>query len=287
MKELCATKDDTLGLVVDYMQNLYPPFIPVQEMFYNHKLSVYSFGVHNLKMGEVLFYMYNESATKKGANEVCSFLYDYIQKNVPSHIRKLYIFFDNCEGQNKNTIVLKLWSVLRDSSRFDFIEHIFPIRGHSFNPCDSDFAVAKRLIRTRDRIYTVRTFMTLIIQASECQVFRVTLVQSSQVLDFKTWSTQHFKKTVSSFEDKKQKFAIQSYHQFTFTTKNGTGMTVRRSIDHVTSFKFHLRKSPRLINPANQDWPSPVTHEFRALKAEKWNQQLQLLWYIPQHHMDY
>ncbi len=130
--------------------------------------------------------------------------------------------------------------------------------------------------------------MTLIIQASERQPFRITLIEPSLVLDFKTWSTRYFKKTVSFLEDKK--FAIQSYHQFTFATKNGTGMTVRHSFDHTMSFKFHLRKSPWPINPADQDcqdWPSPVTHEFRAIMVEKRNQLLQLLRYIPKWHMDY
>ena len=102
-RELCRSDDSVCGLVFDFMQNLQLPHIPVQEIFYMRQIWVYAFCVTNLKDNSSRVYLYSEGNAKKGANEVCSFIYDYIKNYcVPKTVQSLYLFSDGCPGQNKN-----------------------------------------------------------------------------------------------------------------------------------------------------------------------------------------
>lgn len=276
---------DTLGIVFDYMQNLYLPWIPVQELFYLRKLTVNVFAIHNLKEETVMFYIYDETTAQKGANEVCSFVYDYIRTQVQDEsIRKLYVFSDNCGGQNKNAMMLAMWSALRDTERFDLIEHVYPIRGHSYNPCDADFAQAKTLIRDHDRIYSVKTFAKLIIQSSDAGKFQVTIVSSDMILDFKSWTSSLFKKTAKAVGHPTVKFAIQKFNQFVFSRENGTALLARTHVnDDAMSFLFVLRNEH---DPFLQ-WPTRAYEECLPITLQKRNDVLKLLEYIPRQFLSF
>lgn len=56
-------------------------------------------------------------------------------------------FSDGCFGQNRNHAMVRMLSCLVTTKMFKDIKQYFPIRGHSFLPCDRDFAVLKRKLR--------------------------------------------------------------------------------------------------------------------------------------------
>ncbi|CAH1970996.1 unnamed protein product [Acanthoscelides obtectus] len=83
-------------------------------------------------------YIYHEGQAKKTANEICSFLLDYL-KDVPrNNINEIQLYSDNCWGQNKNHTLVRMLLALTDSGQLSKIVHYFPIRGHSFLPFDRD-----------------------------------------------------------------------------------------------------------------------------------------------------
>lgn len=136
------------------MQNLPLPEIPVQEAFYLRQLWVFNLGIKNLQTGKSHFYLYHEGQDKKGPNEICSLLNEYITKNIPQNCKELHIFSDNCPGQNKNNTVVRFLMTLVATGRFEKIFQYFPVCGHSFLPCDRDFGVIKRKLKRIDHIYT-------------------------------------------------------------------------------------------------------------------------------------
>ncbi|PSN30021.1 hypothetical protein C0J52_27404 [Blattella germanica] len=75
------------SITFDFMQNLPLPNIPVQETLY-------------------LLYLYHEGQGKKGANEVSSFLYHYVQHYIPQSINELNLFSDGWPGQNKSHTIV-------------------------------------------------------------------------------------------------------------------------------------------------------------------------------------
>lgn len=56
---------------------------------------------------------------------------------------------------------------------FERINYNFPVRGHSFLPCDRDFGSIKRLLRKVDRVYTPDQYDELILKASKVGRFSV------------------------------------------------------------------------------------------------------------------
>nr|CAH7741542.1 unnamed protein product [Callosobruchus chinensis] len=129
-----------------YIQNNMPiPVVPVQEMFYYRQSWLYEFEIHDLKSDTGYFYTYHEGQASKGLNEVCNFIDDYIKK-MPVEIQELYIFSDSCSEQNHNHPVVKFFLYHVQSKRFREIVQYFPIRGHSFLPCDRDFGRVKQVM---------------------------------------------------------------------------------------------------------------------------------------------
>ncbi|KAJ4441827.1 hypothetical protein ANN_11686 [Periplaneta americana] len=86
-----------------------------------------------------------------------------------------------------------------DSERFEKIEQFYPIRGHSFLPCDRDFAIVKRTMRKHDRFYSMHQLTKIIITSSLSRKFIVE-VEICDIKHFKDWWQEFYKKTCVSEE---------------------------------------------------------------------------------------
>lgn len=236
-----------LSLCMDFMQNIPLPVIPVQETFYLRQLSVNVFCIHDIKKNTARFYVYHEGIAHKGPNEVCSLLYDFLQ-DVPPNITELRLYADNCGGQNKNHTLCRLMLCLTQSGRFKTIEQYFPIRGHSFLPCDRDFGTIKKELRKHDRIYSVEEIRNLIIRSSQPGKFVVTEVQATDVFDFKNWWPTLYKKHCVSEETRSRQtpkegkvhFAISSFTHFTYCNSIPGTLVARNFIDGLVTHTFRM-----------------------------------------------
>lgn len=259
-----SQEDETfLGICYDYMQNISLPIIPVQEIFYLRQLSVSIFCIHNLKTGKNVLFMYHEGQAKKGPNEVCSFVMTYIKKYVDPKVIELMLFSDNCAGQNKNNTAIRMNMALVDSGRFRKIQQIFPMRGHSFLPCDRAFGIIKRSLRRKERLYDIQELLELIVSSSrQTDFFTVHLVSGKDVTEFKKWWVQHFKKTAISLETKdrriprteKVSFSISKFHHLTFKKIGGdVPVRTREFIDGAITHTFLLKIRPLICTPLPQE----------------------------------
>ncbi|XP_046684818.1 uncharacterized protein LOC124370567 [Homalodisca vitripennis] len=200
-KFFCKIKTDTedkqndniLCLSFDFMQNVQIPKIPVQETFYLRQLSVNLFCIHNLKTNKADIYLYHQGTANKGPNEVCSFLLHYLN-HLDKQYNELHLYSDNCWGQNKNHPLSRFLSAITELKLFDKVEQYYPIRGHSFLPCDRDFSIIKRELRKNDRLYTVDQISDFILKSSKNEKFVVHKVTTQQILDFKSWWPVFYKK---------------------------------------------------------------------------------------------
>jgi len=248
--------DDTVVLCFDYMSNLPLPNIPVQEVFYMRQLWVNIFCVHDVKTNQAKMYMYHEGEARKSPNEVCSFLLHYFENCIHVNTKNIILFSDGAAGQNKNHTVVRFLMNLCDRGKFKTITHFFPIRGHSFLPCDRDFGSIKRLLRKTDRIYTPQQYAQLIIEASRCGRFTVHKVQTDEILNFKNWWPSSYKKTVSSDEtsrrgshkDDRITFKISSYKHFIFRHSLPGKVEVKTFINGLSSSTFTFRKTNLYAN---------------------------------------
>ena len=90
------------------MQNIQLPVSPVQELFYMRQLTINLFCVHDIKKNSATMYIYHEGIDKKSPNEVCSFLFDFLQ-DVPTYIEELHVYRDNFGGENKNHSLIRFF----------------------------------------------------------------------------------------------------------------------------------------------------------------------------------
>eukprot|EP00978_Attheya_sp_CCMP212_P039672 scaffold208562_cov36-Attheya_sp.AAC.2 len=130
--------------VMDYSQNLdIPHFGDEQpgETYYYSPLSVYCFGTIDCSTTpeHMHAFIYKEGQGKKGGNNVSSLILCLLQEK--DLLRKggneLAIVMDNCTGQNKNKMVLRLAPLLVELGFFKKVSFVFLVRGHTKNICDS------------------------------------------------------------------------------------------------------------------------------------------------------
>jgi len=174
------------------MANFSLPQISVQDLYYYRQLIVCNFGVHNLSTGSMKCYVYHEGEAGKRPNEVIPFINHYINNDIGKEVERLYIFCDNCAGQNKNNAIIRLLMGLVENKRFKEVQVLYPMRGHSFMPCDRDFGLIKRSLVKYERLYTIDQYINLISEASKIpNKFSVVKVHNTKVqnyiIDYKKW----------------------------------------------------------------------------------------------------
>lgn len=62
------------------------------------------------KMDGGVIGIWGEKDGKRGVNEICTHLYNYLQQvDQEGRYRKIRLYCDNCPGQNKNRIILTMF----------------------------------------------------------------------------------------------------------------------------------------------------------------------------------
>lgn len=110
-------------------------------------------GVHNLRSGAAVMYVWDESKASRGPEEIGSCLLHYFKKYVAT--KNVIMYSDACGGQNRNIKMALFCQYVVQSEHFDItrIRHNFLVSGHSFLPCDSDFGVIEKNKRYNPNIF--------------------------------------------------------------------------------------------------------------------------------------
>lgn len=135
-------------ICVDFQQVLFCPTLTHSNMFYQRQLSSYNFTIHDVGTGNITINLWNESIARRGSAEIVSCLLKYVTNNFnvleAGQNRTLLVWSDRCVGQNNNWKVLARYYYLIKCKYFTEINQKFLCSGHSFLPCDRDFAVIER-----------------------------------------------------------------------------------------------------------------------------------------------
>ena len=138
-----------LVLCMDLQQTHMIPKSSNGTHFYKRKLNVYNFCIVDVQRGVPNFYLWEEFNGRRGASEIYSCIYKFLQENLfklSNRPRKLRIIADNCGDQNKNNNLVLALLRLVHLDLFDRIELAFMVPGHSYLPCDQTFGnIANKL----------------------------------------------------------------------------------------------------------------------------------------------
>ena len=141
-----------ITLVMDYCQNLDLPHLGGEQpgdTYYFSPVWLYCLGIVDVFEDQLYAYIYEESAAKKGANNVALILMYHVITFVLDNFRysaginELNIVMDNCGGQNKNGTVLKMAAYFVEHGWFKSVNMIFLVKGHTKNDCDRMFNLLK------------------------------------------------------------------------------------------------------------------------------------------------
>ena len=152
-KDRAKSSEEFEGICFDFAKNLYLPNKTTNDVYYRRQLGFYTFDIHVLSTDEVFLYTYDETVARKGADDVCSMLADFISSHLSDRVTDVSFFCDGCSGQNKNYTLLRfMYSLVHHLKRLKSIKILFPIRGHSYMECDRDMGVVncKRDAETPD-----------------------------------------------------------------------------------------------------------------------------------------
>jgi hypothetical protein len=253
-------QERTFTFVADYSQNMYlPNFAGSQpgETYYYSPLNAYCFGVVDASQrpAKLFAHTYLEDLGKKGGDNVASLLWKQLKYSglVPednskpdSAANEINFVFDNCGGQNKNRMVLRLLPLLVKRGICNTARAIFLVRGHTKNDCDRLFNLMKKLYRVSN-IYDIPELIKAI--GDHDDVSPIAVVDGEFL-------------NIDKMEDKflKKPVAIKANHIFEVTAADPNSM-------FFYEFDGAQPKKQELIKPAykNVDW----TDEAMALLTPK------------------
>lgn len=253
------------------------PHITSGDVFYKRQLWCYNFCIHSAKSGKSHFFMYNETISKKGPNEVISFLHYYIKNILNPNVKKLYLFSDNCSAQNKNKTLLQYLSAIMNTQDFNLksIIHQYPEPGHSFLPCDRHFAHIEKAKRKLENVFVPEAYEKLVNETNKR--FNVIHVTQEMIFNFYDYLTPLCKKIITNKD--RTKFTIMSYRYIEYTTD---GLFCSVSGNSTSKEKFSLVK-PGLKLEINENDIRVLYNSPIKLKKAKFNDVTQLaIKYVPE-----
>lgn len=120
--------------------------------------NVHVFGNHKRSY----MYFFTEGNFKKGCNTVCNLIWDAIKKEFTiDYYDKIFLFSDNCPGQNKSYLLLSFLSLLSAKLQVE-IEHVYPVRGNLYCSCDRNFGMYGAKKKKTEIIETEEEYVELI-----------------------------------------------------------------------------------------------------------------------------
>eukprot|EP01028_Stygiella_incarcerata_P004357 TRINITY_DN1949_c0_g1_i1.p1 TRINITY_DN1949_c0_g1~~TRINITY_DN1949_c0_g1_i1.p1 ORF type:complete len:674 (-),score=154.89 TRINITY_DN1949_c0_g1_i1:1412-3433(-) len=152
--------DNQMHFSFDFAQAIQIPHerMEPKDAFFDHTFKIDLFGVScETERRNYIFVLPEGSFPAKDAtssNHVIAMV-DTILRNVPSSVRKLYLHADNCSAQNKNRFLFGYLSYLLALGRFDKIQMMFMLEGHTKFALDGAFGLFKRYFRGHSGIYTI------------------------------------------------------------------------------------------------------------------------------------
>lgn len=274
-----AKTDKTVETIsFDFQQNLPLPHLPVGEIFYARQLWVYNFCIHTASSDDAYMYMWCEGDAKRGCNEVLSCLNEFIDNKLRDGVQTLNIFSDACAGQNRNKTMMQYLYTMVQKKNIKGIQHTYPTRGHSFLPCDRDFALIEKLKRTRDTVYTFEEWVEIVETARPSRPFVVVKVTPNLIKDYQSHLSGFFKKSVTNRS--KERLMLSKVKCLSYNDQHSTEVLAYETAQSLIPQRF-------IIEKPNADITFPTTpmyNGFVSIKAAKQKDIKTIVdKYVPQH----
>lgn len=276
-KESQKPTSDRSVLSIDMEQVLFIPTLTHSQMFYSRQLSCFNLCVHMSDNGNAYMCLWNESLTGRGGNEVASALLAVLNRRDLPVKRKLTIWTDNCIGQNKNRMLLFLFIYLVANGIFQEIEQKFLLSGHSFLPCDRDFAQIEKRKKV-SKNYVPTDLESMIKSARHQNPFNIVPLEAHHFKDLNKASTTMLNTS---------KLNISSVCWIRISNENPGKVLTKTSFSNMQDWTVCdvIRKGRKLEELKNM--PLEQLHCQNKISKEKLKNLQDMLDYIPLKHLTF
>ena len=183
-KNEASSNADTVVCCFDLEEVLLTPHSFESCLYFKRRLNTFNFTVYDLNTHDGYCYVWNEAIASRGACEIASCLFSFIQDLSQKGKKKLIMYSDNCCAQNKNRyFVTMLWYALQ-KFRMQSITQKYLEKGHTFNEGDSIHSAVERASKN-NRIYTTPQWAATIRTARSSKPYNVNEVNVQDFYDFK------------------------------------------------------------------------------------------------------
>lgn len=148
-----TASDSSLNFTFDIQKTLVTPSISAGVAYYKRQLATYNLGVHNLSNNDAVMYMWHEGCASRGASEIGSCLWKFVNEGIQQGATNITAFCDSCGGQNRNFKIATLMCHCVSSLPLESFTVHYMQSGHSFLPNDADFGVVEKAKKTGNDIY--------------------------------------------------------------------------------------------------------------------------------------
>lgn len=191
--------DNRVTSIFDLQQVLSAPRLNVGSAYYLRKLNVYNLTVLNVNSMDGHCFTWNESVASRGANEISSVLYLWLNQNDISGRNKAILYSDTCGGQNRNRIVCTaIVQFLFKSTHIETVEQKFFEPGHSQNECDSMHSAIEGMVRKTCKVELPSGYIPIFKAANKDQPYNVTELRRKDIKDFEHLNDISFKQAAFS-----------------------------------------------------------------------------------------
>ena len=269
--------DRSFTFVADYSQNCYVPNYADEQpgkTYFLSPLNAYVFGVCDASTDptKLAAHFYMEPDGAKGGNNVASLLWKELGRHglIPTRCpstqriitrthrpaKEVNFVFDNCTGQNKNRMVLRLLYFMIRMKVCRVARCLFLVRGHTKNECDRMFNAMKNKYR-RINVYTPTDLFEAL---NTHQDVNAIPVQEGEFRDWATLQDEYMRKIDN----------VKKNHIFEVNDLDPNTMWVQETDGDV-------RKAQKLVKPEhidNNEWflqkPQPL--KIPGIKYLTWKE---------------
>lgn len=187
--------------VFDLQQVIQLPISNESAIFYRRRLSVFNFTIYNIGDKDCRCFLWDETISKRGANEISTCVSRYLCELDDRGLREVNLFSDGCGGQNRNTIVFTmLLHTITKAKSLRKIHLYFFESSHGQNEGDSAHSSISTAMSLAGDIFIPAQLPPILKLARRHLPYTVINMNVNNFYDFKSLSEKIRIKSVRKFE---------------------------------------------------------------------------------------
>lgn len=172
----------------DLQQVIYLPQSNESALFYKRRLANYNFTIYDLSSKKCVCNLWHEAISNRGASEISTAVFNFLTHYDAQGVKKVYLFSDGCQGQNKNSVMASmLLYFMMNSESVEEISLRFFCPSHGQSEGDSVHSAVSYAMSKAGNIY-VPSQLVPIIRLARKDPYNVKEYNYNDFLNFKDFS---------------------------------------------------------------------------------------------------